>query len=227
MIVLFALIGLLIGWLINVMSEFLPRFAVTRPVSSNALPLPTIVNLLMRETANQRWPRVHLGVELLTAAFFAWLASRTVLPVNTLFLVVGFVLFLLIAVIDFKYQLILNIVVYPAILLSLVLQVLLLGHDPRTILVGGMLAFTVFYMVAWLKPGQLGGGDVKLAALLGLTFGFPQVLLVLLMGTGAGGAAAVFLLSRRAGLQYRMPYAPFLCLGAITILMYYSLHMTW
>lgn len=223
MIVLFAFIGLLVGWFINVTSEYLPRFAMSQPVSSNSLPLPSIANLLMKEHSDQRWSKLHLIVELLTAAFFGWLTTQIDSPINALFLAVGFMLFLLIAIIDLKYRLILNVVVYPAIVVILVIQLLLLGHDPRTILVGGMLAFAVFYMVAWLKPGQLGGGDVKLAALIGLTFGFPQVLWALLIGAGAGGAAAVFLLFRKAGMQYRIPYAPFLCLGAITILMYYSL----
>ena len=47
---------------------------------------------------------------------------------------------------------------------------------------GGKLGFTVFLMVYLLPKQVLGGGDVKLAGLIGIITGFPMVPIVLLLG---------------------------------------------
>lgn len=222
MVVLVALMGMLVGWLLNVASAYLPRFAAVPP-QLNSLPCPVILGFLGQRAASQPWFRLHLAVEWLTAAGFAWLGTRTAPADETLFLLMGFSFFMLTAVIDFKFRLVLNVVVYPAIAAALVVHITVLHSDLRGVLIGGALAFGVFYLVARLKPGELGGGDVKLAALIGLAFGFPHMLLVLLVGAGVGAGAAIILLARGSRRQHRIPYAPFLCLGAILILLYHSI----
>ncbi len=47
---------------------------------------------------------------------------------------------------------------------------------------GGILGFTVFLVVYLLPKQILGGGDVKLAGLIGIITGFPMVTIVLLLG---------------------------------------------
>lgn len=220
MIFAFALLGLLLGWLVNAASEYLPRFA-TKPPSGLSARVPglALLQFLPGHRSAAPYFRLHLGIELLSAAFLAGLGVTRSFNVAWGLLVFSFLVFLLIAVIDLKYRLILNIVTYPAIVVVLLVQLLILQQDVRVILVGGLLAFSIFFLVSYLKPGQLGGGDVKLAALIGLTFGFPQVLLALLVGAGVGAVAAGVLLARRAGLDYRIPYAPFLCFGAMITLL--------
>lgn len=85
-------------------------------------------------------------------------------------------------------------------------------------LLGAGFAFFIFFMTARLKPGQLGMGDVKLATLIGFGFGFPGVLIALVIGAGAGALAAVWLLARKSSTSRTIPYAPFLCLGALAVL---------
>jgi prepilin signal peptidase PulO-like enzyme (type II secretory pathway) len=223
MLVVFVLTGLLVGWLLNIASDYLPRFAATPPQLPDAVRALAIIAILDRRHTNSIWLRLHLAVELLTAAFFLWLGARGDSAVNIVVLAATFSVFMLIAIIDLKYRLVLNVVTYPAMIATIAVQSFVLHHDLRSVIVGGGLAFGVFFLVATLKPGQLGGGDVKLAALIGLTFGFPGVLWALLVGAGAGGVMALILLSRRAGMKYRIAYAPYLCFGAIAILMYYSL----
>ena len=221
-VLLFFLFGLVIGWLVNGASDYLPRFASDPPAISTPYSTPALLSILSSKRDGQPWFKAQLAVELLTALFFAWLGARLEFTLETLVLAISFPVYALIAVIDLKYRLVLNVVVYPAIALVIVAQLLLVHQEPRAILLGGILAFSVFYMVAWLKPGQLGGGDIKLAALIGLTFGFPQVLLALLVGAGMGALVALLLLWLRTGLKYRIPYAPFLCFGAIVLLLYHA-----
>lgn len=127
--------------------------------------------------------------------------------------------FLLVALIDSKYHLIPNRLVYPALFLTLIGQFTWGSQPASIILLGGGLAFITFALVAWLRPGQLGGGDVKLAALIGCLFGFPGVLFPLLIGVAAGGLAAAILLHRGYSHQHLIPYGPFLCLGVFLALL--------
>jgi leader peptidase (prepilin peptidase)/N-methyltransferase len=95
------------------------------------------------------------------------------------------------------------------------------GGDALAVLVGGAFGFAIFAAVALVRPGELGGGDVKLATWIGFVFGFPNALWALMVGVFAGGAIAVVLLaSHRGDSKSEMPYAPFLCLGALVALLY-------
>lgn len=225
MVVIGLIVGLLVGWLVNVASDYLPRYATKPPVLPAMQVAPAILGVTNRERQAAPWFKLHLALEVLMAVFFGWLGLRGSFPAEALVVAIAVPLFVLIALIDLKYRLVLNVVVYPAMVLAVIAQVALLHQDVRYILVGGGLAFGVFFLAANLRPGQLGGGDVKLALLMGLMFGFPQVLFALLVGAGAGGIAAVYLLTRRAGMKHTIPYAPFLCFGAIAVLLYHSLQM--
>lgn len=133
----------------------------------------------------------------------------------------GYAFFLLIALIDFKYRLIPNALVYPAIVAVAVGHIVFTPETMAEVIMGGALTLGIFGLTAWLKPGDLGGGDIKLAFLIGLAFGFPQVLWALIMGVGAGAIAVLYLLLvARRGLHSTIPYAPFLCLGAMIALLY-------
>ncbi len=91
---------------------------------------------------------------------------------------------------------------------------------------GGLIGFLTMWLlmllgVALLGEGALGGGDVKLAAFVGLATGFPLVILTLLLTFLSGGVAAVLvLISRRGGLRTAIPYGPFLVLGGSAVLLY-------
>ena len=62
----------------------------------------------------------------------------------------------------------------------------------------------------------MGGGDVKLAGVIGLLLGYPTVFTGLLLGIILGGlAAAVLLLFKRITLRSTMAYAPYLASGAL------------
>ena len=69
-------------------------------------------------------------------------------------------------------------------------------------------------------PAGFGMGDVKLMLLLGAALG-AAVLPALLLGTLAGGVAAVIVLLREGGGARRkaIPYGPFLAFGAIAVML--------
>jgi leader peptidase (prepilin peptidase)/N-methyltransferase len=192
--------GFLSGWLLNWLSDFLPRRLDKAPRPVNP----------PRWTAGLPW--VMGGMTAVVCFYFGprgqWLSLAL------------YAFFLLIALIDGKYRLVLNVLVFPAIALTLVYHLVTGEQSWTAVLLGGGLALAAFVLAAWLRPGDLGGGDVKLAALIGLIFGFPGVLWPLLLGVGLGGLAAAYLLLRGYGRRYHIPYAPFLCLGVFIALLY-------
>ena len=131
------------------------------------------------------------------------------------------VFFILIAGLDLKYRLIPNILVFPAMVVVMFASLFAPFVDLRSMVLGGIFGLLLFALVAYLRPGTLGGGDVKLAALIGLLFGFPSSIWALLIGILAGGMVALGLvLTRRGTGATQMPYAPFLCLGVLVALIY-------
>jgi leader peptidase (prepilin peptidase)/N-methyltransferase len=150
---------------------------------------------------------------------FALVYSQHGFTGQTVWLLVLYAFFALITIMDYKYRVVLNILTYPGLVIALVTNIVLLRQPVLPIALGVFFAFGVFYLTAMLKPGGLGGGDIKLAALLGAAFGFPQVLFVLIVSAAASAIAIIILLAaRRQAPRPTIPYAPFLCLGAVVIL---------
>ena len=90
---------------------------------------------------------------------------------------------------------------------------------PLAAVAGGMLGLGAFWLLAKVRPGALGRGDVKLAGLIGLLVGFPAVVPALLIGMIVGGMAALTLvLSGRAAATQTMAYAPYLAIGAWAVM---------
>lgn len=77
-----------------------------------------------------------------------------------------------------------------------------------------------FLVLALIRPGELGLGDVKLAASLGLLLGWigwGHVVLGAFLAFAFGGIySAVLLVLRRAGRRTAIPFGPFLLAGAFT-----------
>jgi leader peptidase (prepilin peptidase)/N-methyltransferase len=123
---------------------------------------------------------------------------------------------LVVLVIDVEHHLVLDVMTVPAAGAALLISFLPGGVSPVSALIGGALGLAVFALIAWIGRGKMGGGDVKLAGVIGLITGYPAVIAALVIGILLGGLAALLLLvTRRAGRKSHMAYAPYLCLGAL------------
>ena len=62
----------------------------------------------------------------------------------------------------------------------------------------------------------MGGGDVKLAFLIGLVNGFPMSIAAIILGFITGALFSVILmLAKRKGMKDVIPFGPFLVLGSV------------
>ena len=162
-------------------------------------------------------------VEVGTAALFALVALRfgasAELPAF-LWLAGAAVL---LTVIDLQHKLLPDRVVLPALAVG---AVLLLGAAvPEQewgaflrALLGAVVLFAVYLVLALISPRSLGMGDVKLAALVGLYLGWLGWGAVV-VGAVAGFVvqallALVLLATRRIGLRGELPFGPAMLLGA-------------
>lgn len=88
------------------------------------------------------------------------------------------------------------------------------GTPPVEWLLGGGLGFGLFYLVYCFSRGGMGGGDVRLAGMLGLALGWRKLLLALLVAFVAGAVVSVLLLLlKRVTRKDPMPFGPFLAAG--------------
>ena len=132
-----------------------------------------------------------------------------------------FSVFLLIFALDITYRWVPNALLWPTAVLVLTVSVLT-GQPPLVrALLGGVVGFVWFYLIAIAYRGALGAGDVKLAALIGLMTGFPGVVTALTLGILFGGSsAALLLISGQKTRKSYIPYAPFLVTGALLTLVF-------
>jgi leader peptidase (prepilin peptidase) / N-methyltransferase len=135
---------------------------------------------------------------------------------------------MLLALIDLRHRLLPDRVVLPSLGIGLVLlAVAALGEGGwpslgRAVL-GALVLFAAFLVLALISPASLGMGDVKLAALLGLYLGWLGWTAVV-WGAAAGFVvqallALALLAARRIGLKGELPFGPAMLLGAALAVM--------
>ena len=235
--VLYAWVGLLVGSLLRAGGDVLPswRRDPEWPPHPNQTMRPRLAWLTMIRSLLRRHP--HAGdatlwrgllLELGTMSLFAYLWRHYGLSPQLVPATLYTCLFVLISVIDMEHRLVLNAVVFPASILALSASFTSTGPAPGSALLGGMLGFGLFALVALAYRGGMGDGDVKLAGLIGLITGFPHVVVALVVGVLAGGLVALLLLlTKIKGRKSYIPYAPFLVIGGMVAMLYGPEIMAW
>ncbi len=208
--------------------------------------VPVLSYLWLRarcRTCRARIPLRLVLVEALCGVLFTLVYLKWGLGPNFFIMGAATSLMVGVALIDLDTGLILNRIVFPSALVILVLAPFwadlgesrsFLGSETMLAsalnsLVAGFGAFLLFYAIAFLFQGMrdvtgdkggMGGGDVKLAGVIGLLVGFPGVVVALWVAVVAGGLVAASLLALgKKGRKDAIPFGPFLSLGAITVLL--------
>jgi leader peptidase (prepilin peptidase) / N-methyltransferase len=128
-------------------------------------------------------------------------------------------------VIDFEHHLLPDRIVYPTFVIAWVaLIVIAVVRDDFDSLVDAAIGAAVFggffFLVALIYPAGMGGGDIKLAFVLGTMLGFAEGVGVVLLGMflsfliGAVAGVAVMLVTG-GGRKSQVPFGPFLALGTV------------
>jgi prepilin signal peptidase PulO-like enzyme (type II secretory pathway) len=216
--ILVTLLSLLAGWLANVIADNAPR-GRSAPWASVATWLEPVRRLVRRGEARPgQAPAWRYLLVWLCSLALGWLAYwRFGWSLAALVTAFYAVFFLAVAVIDQEHRRVLNNMMLAALPLILLLNYATRTVDLRSALVGGIFGFVVFLLIALIRPGGMGMGDVKLVGIIGLATGHAGVLVALFVGILAGGVAALaLLLWTRFDRKATMAYAPYLVVGAWT-----------
>ena len=238
-IALFALLGLAVGSFLNVCCDRLPlRQSIISPPSHCGLCgkklkvvdlVPIFSYLWLRGHCRYCGARIPLRLPLLevgTALLFALLCWHYGLGPQLPMALIYACIFLVVFVIDLEHGLILDIVVYPGMVLALILSFFWpeLGWPGLGVLsarLGGAIGFGLMLVPYLVSGGGMGGGDVKLAGLIGLAIGFPYVLIALFTAIITAGVLAIALVaSRRRSRKQTIPFGPILAAAAMVALVW-------
>jgi leader peptidase (prepilin peptidase)/N-methyltransferase len=132
------------------------------------------------------------------------------------------------AVIDLHHQILPDRITLPGIVVGLLASATLLPAGLLPALAGAALGGGLFFAIAVLSRGGMGGGDVKLIAMIGAFLGWQAVLLTTFLAAVAGGAVGLFLiLFFGKGRKYAVPFGPFLSAAALVCLLWGNRMIDW
>jgi leader peptidase (prepilin peptidase)/N-methyltransferase len=191
--------------------------------------IPVLSYILLRgkcrfcsEPISIRYPTVELIAGLLSMALFI----RCGLSIQYVLLFAFSATLVIISFIDLQHQIIPDILSIPGIVCGFVLSLLLTHITWLDSLIGIFCGGGILFLIAVVferltgKEG-MGGGDVKLLAMIGAWMGWrslPFVILISsLVGALIGGGS---LLLSGKGLRVRIPFGPFLAIAALVYLFY-------
>ena len=241
MLLLYALLGLAISSFLNVCIDRLPeRASIVSPPSHcpacgrRLAPfdlIPLVSYLLLRgrcRNCGAPIPRRVLLVEAMTGLLFVLLWYRYGSSLQLLLATLYTCFFIVIFFIDLEHHLVLNRVIYPAIVVALLAIPITPNHDVVKLVGGGAIGFGVLFLIAFIYPAGMGMGDVKLATFIGLVVGFPAVFAALLVSFVAGGlVGGGLLLTGLKGRKDPIPFAPFLVAGGMVAMLYGQQIIDW
>lgn len=131
-------------------------------------------------------------------------------------------LLIVIFFIDLRHRIIPDVISLPGIVLGFFFSFFVQSPSVVNSLIGILVGGVLFYLSAVLgeflfKKESMGGGDIKLAMMLGAFMGWQKILLVFLLsavlGATVGGIAIFF--SKNVKETKMIPFGPFLALGTI------------
>lgn len=182
-----------------------------------------------------RYPLVELATALsfvavvwwllgdpVSAAALGWSGQGAVWPMLAVYLYLAAISIAL-ALIDLDTRRLPDSIVLPAypVLTVLLVTACLLGAPWESLLraaVGGIVLFAFYFLMRVVRPGGMGGGDVKLAGVLGAAMawvGWGSLVVGAFAAFLLGGVFGVALIiARRAGRTSAIPFGPWMLLGA-------------
>jgi len=150
---------------------------------------------------------LRLGPTLAFAGYFAFAAALVV-----------------ITFVDLDHQLIPDVISLPGIVVGLAFSLVSPLVTPLDAALGVLAGGGTLLAVAWLYKtfrGQegMGGGDVKLLAMIGAFLGWQSIFVTLFVGSVIGSIIGVgLMLYQRADTKLAIPFGPFLAGGALVYL---------
>jgi leader peptidase (prepilin peptidase) / N-methyltransferase len=240
-----ALMGLVIGSFLNVCIHRLPRrTSIVSPGSQcpqcgyalrwyDNVPVLSYVLLGGRcrgckARISARYPIVELITMAVFVAHGLVFGIDIILVPRLLFACALIVLF----AIDLEHHLLLDVITLPGIVVGLAFS-LLLPPGIQSAIIGVLVGGGVLWLIGeayYRYAGEegMGGGDVKMLAMIGAFLGWKLAVLTLVFSSLAGSLVGLLVIAtRRGGMKYALPYGTFLAIGALVASLFGDQIVAW
>jgi leader peptidase (prepilin peptidase)/N-methyltransferase len=178
-----------------------------------------------------RYVFVELLMALLAVALYYEFALSLAFFVGLIFVAA----LVVISFIDLEVRIVPDVISLPGIVVGLLFSLVAryLIHDPfelvpsplsaflGVLIGGGFLLALAWAYEAFTGVEGMGGGDIKLLAMIGGFLGWPSIPVTLFLASLGGSVIGLTaMLVKGVGRRYALPFAPFLCLGALLYLFF-------
>jgi leader peptidase (prepilin peptidase) / N-methyltransferase len=161
----------------------------------------------------------YLLVEIAMAFLFlqagqAWMLSGDY--IELLFALILFTSLTFLFIHDLRYYILPDIVTLPTLVALMGLQ-LYMGMDWNLLFLAVFIGSGFFAFQFLISKGRwIGGGDIRMGALMGAAIGWPYILVGLMLSYLSGSFIAIFLLlSKKKAVGAKIPFGTFLALGTL------------
>ena len=198
--------------------------------------IPIISYLMLRgkcRNCNERISPIYPAVELLTAVMSVLLFRRYALSPGYLFAFLFTCTLIVITFIDLKHQIIPDVITLPGIPLFALAAFLFMDVRFRDSLIGILAGGGFLFLVALgyqllTKREGMGGGDIKLLAMLGGFLGWQSLWFIIMAASLIGAVAGIsVMISRGKDTKYAIPFGPFLSVAAVAYIFWGDAFMRW
>jgi len=177
-------------------------------------------------------PRYPL-IELSNGLLYIFLYHQYHLSVQTVVFALLATSLLIVSCIDIAHTIIPDAITLPGIVVGICTSLWLTPVGVRNAVLGVVLGGGLFLLMAVLsviilKREGMGGGDIKLIAMLGAFLGWHAILVTIFLAAALGacvGLSLIFL--RRKERREPLPFGPFLALGALLAMVWGDTILTW
>lgn len=174
-----------------------------------------------RTAISWRYPAVEALTGGLSVVLLYRFGLSPALVINAAFVAA----LIVVSFIDLDHQIIPDAISLPGIVIGLALSAAGQGPPLLDSLIGALLGGGILYGVAigyHALTGRegMGGGDIKLLAMVGAFLGWRDVLVTLIVGSFTGAAVGIALIAiQRADARVPIPFGPFLAIGGVCALL--------
>ena len=227
--------GLVIGSFANVCIYRLPKkesvvFPASRCFSCSATVryfdnIPLIRYLILGgkcRNSKENISLIYPAIELITSLLLLAGLFKFGLTFDFMIYTIVAPALVIITAIDIEHQIIPDAITLPGIVLGLLAGSYSIGYIDS--ILGFFLGGALFYLVAVLSNGGMGGGDIKYIAAAGALVGWEKVLLIIFMGAFLGSIVSIFqIVVQKKSKKSLIPFGPFLSVATLITLFYGNL----
>jgi leader peptidase (prepilin peptidase)/N-methyltransferase len=245
-IILIFSLGLIVGSFSNVCIYRIPRNeSVIYPTShcpkcrTKIKPIdniPLLSYILLKGRCRNCGSKISIQypvVEFLTGLIYLIIYLIYGLSIQSLVYIILLSALIIIAFIDLQEQIIPDVISLPGIVVGLILSFIVPYMSFINSALGALVGGGTILIIAWIgsiifKKEAMGGGDVKLTAMIGAFLGWRYTIISLFLGFFIGALVGIILiLSKIKSKEDMVPFGPFIVLGSIITLLWGEKILAW